>query len=1186
MNHDMLAAPSLRPWAGRWSGPGALAAIVGIGLALRVWGLGAESVWWDEYTSLMHLDASDLWSFLKLNRTLDPATLPLYYTIEYLWSHWVSDSVLGLRLVSVFLGMLSVPLLYLLGKALHGRTAGLVAALCLSLSPIHAFHAQGIRMYVLLNLLALCSAYSFVRVMRDGGRRWWTLHAASNLLLMWTHPFALLILAVEGCFLTVFRFRQVARLAAWVGLQILLLVPSAAYLFTVRFWSTEQTGTWLTLPTPLRFLGDLIADDVIAMTYQLRVSDAAWSFLPDGLARVAVGMHPWFDAALALLPCLAVAWLARRAYSRMEAARAAERRHAAENLGFLLLWLLLPPVALYAASIAWRPCIFPRYTVYSSLACYLIVGGAVASLRRNGAKVVATCGVALLLGYQASLVHPGPQRTDWKSAAHIINTEGDPNDLILVQVSIWKDVFQFNLGPTPHPVASAERLEVLADETAFFLDLCRRSEDLEDRARRAWALIKLPYFDSGPSLEFEKRLTAHKLDYTLSELGGIQRLLVYRITGGPCALGARGAATTAAMPMHDYVQGYGNLAMALGAKREYATAQAALREVFEADPGAGRTYGVLLDALKNQANVAEASAAVRAVLKGHGHRENGQFRAAAREFRKAAEVVPDYATAHAELGLMLAQMGDHDAARDALDTAFELEPDYKRVYASRLKAIERGGDVAAATAAVVARVKGNELREAGQLDAAIVELRKATELDPGYVIAFAELGMALAENRACDEALAALRRAVELEPAYANTCERMMGALERKENAALLVAAVRTRTEGNELLATGRLDDAAAAFLKATKLDPEFALAFSDLGMILAEAGDYAGALSALRRAIALDSNNALTFEPLVVALERGENIEAVAAATGALVQGRDFVSSGFLEEGIERFRRATGLCPHFARPFAELGTALIGVGDRQDGKAALERAIQLEPANASIYTGLVDAVSRGEGVEAAAAAVRLVLEGFGLKAKGRLDAAITAMREAAELDPNCSSAWHGLGTMLIEKGDYDGALPVMQKVVAASPSDALLYGHVTKVIEQKGDVGKALAAMNTLLTGIQRGEDGDSEGMTSAFREAVRIDETFALGHAALGTALLSAGDEAGCARAMRKAFELDRDLAAYWEPFFVALFETKDYDKAWAEVARLKEMDAELPEPLVRKLERDSGQRRREALQGHRFP
>lgn len=178
----------------------ALTAILIVGALLRFYRIGLESVWWDEYTSLMHLGAPDLLSFLKLNRTLDPATLPLYYTLEYLWWHGVSASVPGLRILSICLGLLTIGMLYLLGRDLFGRGAGLLAALCLAVSPIHIFHAQGIRMYVLMTLLAVCSVYTYMKVMRAGGG-WWALHGGANLLLLWTHPFALLLLVVEALFL-------------------------------------------------------------------------------------------------------------------------------------------------------------------------------------------------------------------------------------------------------------------------------------------------------------------------------------------------------------------------------------------------------------------------------------------------------------------------------------------------------------------------------------------------------------------------------------------------------------------------------------------------------------------------------------------------------------------------------------------------------------------------------------------------------------------------------------------------------------------------------------------------------------------------------------------------------------------------------------------------------------------------
>jgi len=1064
----------------------ALSVVMVAGVALRVHRIGTESAWWDEYTSLMHLGAPNLWAFLRLNRTLDPATLPLYYAIEYLSSRWMSNPIVGLRLVSIFIGMLGVPLLYVLGRDLHSRTAGLVAALCLCLSPIHTFHAQGIRMYVLMNLLALVSAWSFLKVLavgpEDGRRRWWAVHLAGNLLLVWTHPFALLLLAVEGAFLLLFRLRQLAQTAAWIALHALVLIPSALYLATVRFWSAGQTGSWLKLPTPLQFLGDLIADDVISMTYQLRISERVWPAL--------LTMRPLFDAALVILSCTCILGLGSRVFRPPSGVSPSDQRVPSdesqrrfESFAFLAMWLLLPALTLYVASSVWRPCIFPRYTLHSSLALYLITGIAIAGLEGKNRRALATGAVVLLYGYQAALVYPGPQRTDWRAAGRIIKAERAPDDVILVHVSIWKDVFLFNTGPIDNPVSSAETLEVLADQAAFVLDLASGPERAQAAPRNVWAVILSPYFDAGPNKEFEACLAAHDLAFSMNETEGIAHILVYRIGRGSSAALPRPDAGAAVASTHDYVEAYGNLAMAFAQKGEYDNALRASQMAIEADPSTIRTYGNLMEAIKRREDTAGVSEAVRAFLKGHGFRENGRYDFAAEEFRRATECDPEYATAFAELGSLLAQTGDHDGALSALGRAVELHPPYMNAYDGLITALEEEGDVAAAVAAVRLRERGNELRQDGALGPAIDELRQAISLNPGYALAHAELGMLLAQQGDPEGALHALRRALEIAPTLTQTHGNLMRALDRGEDPAPILAAVRARTRAYELQESRPFDAAIAELRRAIALDPAYAQAYAELGLLLSEQGDY------------------------------------------------------------------------------------------DDARIVLHKAIEIDSAFMSVYGGVVDAIENGANVEAAVSAVREVVRAYQLRASGQLEQAVAAFTKAAELDPNCRAARHALATSLLDQQDYEAALPVLQGICASSAADAIAYGHLADVIDKNGDVNGALDALHTLLEGFGLGETGDYAGLMAAARKAIEIDDAYGMAHAGLALGLLEQGNIDGFLAAMRRAFDLDPHIAACFEPLVVALFETKDYDAAHAEIARIERMGVEPPGILVEKLRRESG-------------
>ncbi|HPA40587.1 MAG TPA: glycosyltransferase family 39 protein, partial [Candidatus Hydrogenedentes bacterium] len=536
-----------------------LAGLLGLALGTRAAGIASESAWWDEYTSVMHLDAPSLGRFLSLNRTLDPLTLPLYYTLEYLWWHFVSATLPGLRALSVLLSLATVAAFYTLARRLTGRAGAAAAGLCLALSPVHAHHGQGIRMYVLFILLALLSWMTLLELVRRPGWGRWCAHAPTLFLLFWVHPFALLVGGAQAAWVVLLRPLSAVGTVRWLALFLAAAAPPGMYLRTVRFWPKQSTDQWISLPGPGEFLADLFADDVVSYTWQLRVS---------GFGEMLGGARGLFDAALALLMVagLAVVFVqALRGYagagrgrclsgepvpdpsfprtreSILDAAAMPQREdmgprfrggdgqggggtvgdgqggtvvlawHAdpfrrSAVLG-LFLWVLAPPLALYLASVLVRPCIFPRYTVHCSLAVYLLLGVAVETLPRRGMRALAVAALAGLLAVQWGVTLPGPQRTDWRGAARALAAEAKPAagpdtaPTVLVYGSLWRDVFEYNRRIEPmaaqweNPVAAGENGAVLARLAAFYLEAGRRRGAGADAV---WLVAAGEYFAETP----------------------------------------------------------------------------------------------------------------------------------------------------------------------------------------------------------------------------------------------------------------------------------------------------------------------------------------------------------------------------------------------------------------------------------------------------------------------------------------------------------------------------------------------------------------------------------------------------------------------------------------------------------------------------------------------------------------
>ena len=146
----------------------AVPAIVLLAAALRIWGIGWGLPTEQHYFSYHPDETTILFSAMKLNLFAGEFN-PGFYNYGSLYIFLVSiaavfGSLFGLinipsedvfskigevaklymsgRLIAFALGMLTVYLVYLLGKRAYGRRAGLIAALFMAILPIHVMHSE------------------------------------------------------------------------------------------------------------------------------------------------------------------------------------------------------------------------------------------------------------------------------------------------------------------------------------------------------------------------------------------------------------------------------------------------------------------------------------------------------------------------------------------------------------------------------------------------------------------------------------------------------------------------------------------------------------------------------------------------------------------------------------------------------------------------------------------------------------------------------------------------------------------------------------------------------------------------------------------------------------------------------------------------------------------------------------
>lgn len=217
-----------------------LAAILLLGLVVRVPYLSSRSIWFDEASSWQTASFSlaEIPESLRFN-----VHMPLYYYLLKGWMAVAGDSLLALRGFSVLWGLVTIAGMFLFGRALYGLTIageatkehgggslanssaarfGLLVAAVTALNAFQVSASSEARMYSLGTAWAASGSWLLLRCVRQSGlsclgggvssespaerssaAHWsaWGWYGAATTGFLYSHHFAVLTVAAQGLFL-------------------------------------------------------------------------------------------------------------------------------------------------------------------------------------------------------------------------------------------------------------------------------------------------------------------------------------------------------------------------------------------------------------------------------------------------------------------------------------------------------------------------------------------------------------------------------------------------------------------------------------------------------------------------------------------------------------------------------------------------------------------------------------------------------------------------------------------------------------------------------------------------------------------------------------------------------------------------------------------------------------------------
>jgi uncharacterized membrane protein len=215
----------------------AVAATIGVGAVLRLWGYNRLSLWLDEGFSLLY--SKQEWAAAAGFHGFYSPHPPLYFTLIKVFNIVLPDAWAG-RTVAVLCGVLVLPVFYMLARRLLDPIAALIATGVFALSPIHIYYSQESRMYALVVLSVTASFLALVGFIQTHQRGWAVLYGISLAVAVYADYSSLFVLGPQALILLYFVWRERRAMLPMViaaGLAVLAYLP-----WLPQVWSSVNSA--------------------------------------------------------------------------------------------------------------------------------------------------------------------------------------------------------------------------------------------------------------------------------------------------------------------------------------------------------------------------------------------------------------------------------------------------------------------------------------------------------------------------------------------------------------------------------------------------------------------------------------------------------------------------------------------------------------------------------------------------------------------------------------------------------------------------------------------------------------------------------------------------------------------------------------------------------------------------------
>lgn len=421
-----------------------LALILLLGSFLRIYGLGDESFWIDESATAY---ASQKGPSYIINNIYTKAVLipeyfpeyvnkgggeaPLYYILAAYWTKLFGLSEFKLRLLSALFGIMSIYLIFLVGKLLFNTRIGLISAFIIALNHQNIYYSQEARCYSMLVFFTLLSVYFLMRALHENRNIFWFGYSICSIILIYAHYLSFFILMFEYLYIAIFwkSYKKYLKKSIISGLAIFVAYTPWIPVFLRQSMNTYYSYYSLFKPN-LYNLASIF------------VQINSW-VSPDFPTRIAlrnmdiasIPISGWFLIATVLLITLLLGITFLIGVFKY-------RKFAVSNIKnkynvFLLLWFLIPIFVPFVLSI-----IFPtatitgivRYVLFATPAYYILASKGISEMRKHYKLILIL--FVLLSIFPLYSYYSNFDKGQWVDVANYLKVHRQKDEFIIIHKEV------------------------------------------------------------------------------------------------------------------------------------------------------------------------------------------------------------------------------------------------------------------------------------------------------------------------------------------------------------------------------------------------------------------------------------------------------------------------------------------------------------------------------------------------------------------------------------------------------------------------------------------------------------------------------------------------------------------------------------------------------------------------------